>query len=584
MVWFGLGVLPFWCGGLILLKLIDEAFEALAKEERSCLGRLVDLCREVDSGGPAAPVVERLISNLDGLFLLVVVGEVNSGKSALINEILEDQVCPEGPIPVTDRVCILQYGAESADLEIDEFTRRRSLRHDLLSAVSIVDTPGTNSVVRDHQRITEEFIPRADLVLFVTSIDRAFTESEREFLSLIRTDWQRKVFFVLSKVDTREPSEVQAVIEYVRRCSQECLDFDPPILPVSVKAARGGSKSGMSALREYLRENLSEGERVRLKLSGPVDAGIKVVADLREDLGARQQELGRELDRFREIEESLGESRERIREGSFRYLSELHDLLAEFDARGRRFLAERIRLPSLSLLSQREKFRAAFRREVVADLEERISELLRSGAEWLIRELEETWRGSLLALERDLVRRGEVSPTDREASAEARGSVSRARVLHQVRKGVDEELACYDSRVEADRILGQVLKGGAGFLGVEASAATVGAVLVVLVKTALVTGVVVASAVAASGFLILPVMRARAIRVFSDRVAELTVSLKGSFSKELEGEIDSMIATMRGSFAPYSTSLEERGKDLGSLWARTESLLAELDSIRERIG
>lgn len=41
-----------------------------------------------------------------------------------------------------------------------------------------MDTPGTNVIVGRQQRLTEEFVPRADLVLFVLSADRPLTESE----------------------------------------------------------------------------------------------------------------------------------------------------------------------------------------------------------------------------------------------------------------------------------------------------------------------------------------------------------------------------------------------------------------------
>ena len=39
----------------------------------------------------------------------------------------------------------------------------------LLEQVNIVDTPGTNVIVERQQRLTEEFVPRADLVLFCLS-------------------------------------------------------------------------------------------------------------------------------------------------------------------------------------------------------------------------------------------------------------------------------------------------------------------------------------------------------------------------------------------------------------------------------
>ena len=44
--------------------------------------------------------------------------------------------------------------------------------------MNIVDTPGTNVILERQQRLTEEYVPRADLVLFVMSADRPFSESE----------------------------------------------------------------------------------------------------------------------------------------------------------------------------------------------------------------------------------------------------------------------------------------------------------------------------------------------------------------------------------------------------------------------
>jgi hypothetical protein len=73
----------------------------------------------------------------------------------------------------------------------------------LLRDIHIVDTPGTNAVIREHEAITAEFVPRSDMVLFVTSADRPFTETERAFLEQVR-GWGKKVVVVINKVDILE--------------------------------------------------------------------------------------------------------------------------------------------------------------------------------------------------------------------------------------------------------------------------------------------------------------------------------------------------------------------------------------------
>lgn len=47
------------------------------------------------------------------LFLLVIVGEFNAGKSAFVNTLLGESLSPEGTIPTTDRITILKHSPGS---------------------------------------------------------------------------------------------------------------------------------------------------------------------------------------------------------------------------------------------------------------------------------------------------------------------------------------------------------------------------------------------------------------------------------------------------------------------------------------
>ena len=90
-------------------------------------------------------------------------------------------------------------------------------------------------MIQRHQEITETFIPRSDLVLFVTSVERPFTESERLFLERIK-EWGKKIVVVINKIDlVEEESEIQEVVHYVGRNAQELLGLAPDIFPVSAR-------------------------------------------------------------------------------------------------------------------------------------------------------------------------------------------------------------------------------------------------------------------------------------------------------------------------------------------------------------
>ena len=248
-----------------------QVLETLATE-RLLLNDLTQLLAR--DGAPPEDTRETrsALRGLEENFLLVVVGEFNAGKSSLLNALLGADILEEGVTPTTDRISILVHGSEdksapySAVLEntpglnIDEFVTRRELPYQFLEGVALVDTPGTNAVIRRHQALTEGFLPRADLVLFLTSADRPFTESERQFLELSKA-WSRKVLMVVNKVDLLEnDADREEVRVFVTRNAKEVLGIAPQVFMVSVKRFEHGGDEGFTKLQNTLREVLGECE------------------------------------------------------------------------------------------------------------------------------------------------------------------------------------------------------------------------------------------------------------------------------------------------------------------------------------
>jgi ribosome biogenesis GTPase A len=95
-------------------------------------------------------------SSIDSIFLLVVVGEYNSGKSQFINTLLgeKEEICPTGVLPTTDIIHILKYGPRRRDVIDSEHVKSIYLPNEWLRQTNIVDTPGTNAILQSHQQIT----------------------------------------------------------------------------------------------------------------------------------------------------------------------------------------------------------------------------------------------------------------------------------------------------------------------------------------------------------------------------------------------------------------------------------------------
>src|SRR4030095_10513881 len=115
---------------------------------------------------------------------------------------------------------------------------------ELLREIAIVDTPGTTAAQRRQEARTRDFVPRSDLVLFVTSADRPFTESERAFLESVR-DWGKKIVVAVNKVDILETEADRArVVAFVTENAQKLLGVAPPVFPVSAKQALRAKTAG----------------------------------------------------------------------------------------------------------------------------------------------------------------------------------------------------------------------------------------------------------------------------------------------------------------------------------------------------
>ncbi|KAK8340096.1 hypothetical protein V6Z12_A08G079500 [Gossypium hirsutum] len=106
----------------------------------------------------------------------------------------------------------------------------------ILKEMNIVDTPGTNVILQRQQRLTEEFVPRADLLFFVISADRPLTESEVTFLRYTQ-QWKKKVVFILNKSDLyRNTQELEEAISFIKENTKKLLNTeDVTLYPVAAR-------------------------------------------------------------------------------------------------------------------------------------------------------------------------------------------------------------------------------------------------------------------------------------------------------------------------------------------------------------
>ncbi len=241
-----------------------------------------------------AQTVDDIRTRLNEPFLFVIVGEVKVGKSSFVNALLETQseVCKVAPDPCTDTIQQIVYGVQEKTITINEYLKKIMLPVDILKKVAIVDTPGTNAVLAHHQEITERFIPVSDLIIFVFEAKNPYRQSAWKFFEYIKK-WQKKIIFVLQQSDLMEEDDlevnVKGVIDYAK---QRGID-EPRIFCVSAKNELKGltEESGFAPVREFIKNTVTGGNNIRLKIQSLLDTSKKIRHSISEGIEERHEQL-----------------------------------------------------------------------------------------------------------------------------------------------------------------------------------------------------------------------------------------------------------------------------------------------------
>ena len=577
----------------MLERILTSQQEVVVSQERRALRDLQALLARYEADAKDQETLEQSIRQLDELFLLVVVGEFNAGKSCFINALIGKPMLDEGVTPTTTRIQLLRY-ADQRQIRYEEGgIRVIGAPVAILNQVTLVDTPGTNALDREHEAITSDYVPRADLVLFVTSVDRPFTESERAFMAGIRA-WGKKLVFVLNKIDILEKGQDLAEIErFVRDSAKRLLGFEPQVFPVSARQALRSKSEGtgaallkrsrFEALEDYLTETLDEKERVRLKLLNPLGVARELAGRYLELSVQRQELLRDDFQALEDIDSQLTLFQEDMgREFRFR-LSDVDNELLAFEKRGDRFFDDTLRLTRALDLLNKERVQADFERQVIADSPQRIDAKVQEIIDWMVESELQQWQSASEHLGKRRAQHAE-----RIIGEVGSFAYNREQLLDTVGRAARSSIDSYDPRGEARRMAEKVRTAVAGAALVEVGAVGLGALFSVLATTQVadVTGILAAGTLAVLGFLILPARRRRAKRELSGKILALRRQLMDGMTEQFDREIERAAHRIQEAVAPYTRFVRAERQKISAMsegLSETRDTLASLEEMIEGI-
>ncbi|HET7697106.1 MAG TPA: hypothetical protein VFK57_15450, partial [Vicinamibacterales bacterium] len=263
-------------------------------------------------------------------------------------------------------------------------------------------------------------------------------------------------------------------------------------------------------------------------------------------------------------------------------MATVDNVLLEMERRGHDFFDDTMRIGRVMDLLNRSRVQEGFERQVIADAPQQIEKRVNELVDWMVDQDFRQWQ----RITRHLAdRRREFKdriPSDDESRP---FHDERRRMVETVGRAAQKVVDTYDRRREASQLADGARNAVATAAAAGAGALGLGTLVTVAASTAAadVTGIILASVIAAVGFFIIPAKRNQAKAAMRAKVADVRARLSNALRTQFKEEIARSTARMNDSIAPYSRFVRSEGDKLRDTETRLTALRGDLERIRQRV-
>jgi GTPase SAR1 family protein len=567
--------------------MIADRYRQVRSELETALAGLLKLGSEMRQPASKLDTIQALLTDIREPLLFVAVGEVNSGKSSLLNALFGQEFAKVDVLPATDRVYIFRYGSEEKSVESSPEVTERFLPIPFLRDFNVVDTPGTNTMVAEHRMITEDFVPRADLVLFVFSVVNPWTQSSWDFLNFAQKKWLKNVVFVLQQTDLREPAEIDIIRRHLQDTAMRKLGFVPPLFAVSARKALLARTSGLDkerlwqesefgALEEQINFIVSESSNRMLKLRSTAETARIMLEEFTSDLRKTMETLAHDEVRLAQVNSLCQTRKEQTLRQIPAVMREIAQAYGETVEAGTKLFGQKSDVWRIGKLVWSRKLK-----DFQAQLEENFNRSQQPKIEHALGELETGLRGVWPQLDDAL---------GAPANSELRKQLPRAipdftRTRRDLVQTIRQRLMEALSGKGAEQHLARISRQTFLLLATAAVIIVAGVVTAAMVANsqrtlAIVSGIVAAVA-GTFGVIILLAQSKRMIRVYQNQLN--TSELTKKAEQNVHDAIDRFYKEITATFQPLSDFCATRRQTYEPLARRSEELEKLVTGFRSRL-
>jgi len=240
-----------------------ERYFSIRDQLSSLMAGIASLVDDVGLDTEALLPIAELRGGLRRPFVFAACGEVNSGKSTLLNGLIGIPLCPANVVPETLAVTRYIHGERAAMRTAEDGLVEVARAVDSLHDFHLIDTPPLNTTDDGQLALMVKLLPQADVIFCTLSVDNPWGGAAWNFLEKIPTHALDKVVLVIQQADRREAGDLRVICAHVQDLSMKRLGRRLPVFAVSalhaLEAKRrspadlaGWRASGMAELENHI--------------------------------------------------------------------------------------------------------------------------------------------------------------------------------------------------------------------------------------------------------------------------------------------------------------------------------------------